>query len=114
MGFGREAEPLQLDFFETRMLNRKDYIFAIGYDGSRAIVDRRSKSNFGKLSARKLADKGLFRAAYLAAVYDADSIAAEYVLEKFNSASPHKCRAELDKVLGIHPPSEDITGARTV
>jgi len=96
------------------MLKRRDYIFAIGYDGSRAIVDRRSKSNFGKLSARKLADKGLFRAAYLAAIYDADTVAAEYVLEKFNSVSLHKSRAGFDKMLGIHPPSEDITSTRAV
>jgi len=94
------------------MLKRKDYIFTIGYDNSKAIVDKRSKSSFGKLSARELADKGLFRAAYLAATYDSDDDAAEYVLEKFNSVSPHRGGTELDRVLGIYPPSESITGAR--
>jgi len=96
------------------MLKREDYIFTIGYDGSKAIVDKRSKSDFGKLSARELADKGLFRAAYLTATYDADFASAEYVLKKFNSTSPHKSGAELDRVLGVQPPSKDITGARAV
>jgi len=89
-------------------------MFTIGYDGGKAIVDKRSKSNFGKLSVRELADKGLFRAAYLAATYDADSVAVEYVLEKFNSITPHKGKTELDKVLGVQPPSENISGARAV
>jgi len=96
------------------MLKREDYIFTVGYDGDKAIVDKLSKSTFGKLSARELADKGLFRAAYLAAIYDADSAAAEYVLEKFNSVSPHRSRTELNRVLGAQPPSENITGVRTV
>jgi len=96
------------------MLKREDYIFTVGYDGGKAIVDKQSKSSFGKLSARELADKGLFRAAHLAAKYDADSVAAEYVLEKFNSVSPHKSRTELDRVLGVQPPSKSITDVRTV
>jgi len=96
------------------MLKRKDYIFTIGYDGDKAIVDKRSKSRFGKLSARELADKGMFRAAYLAATYDADNAAAEYVLKKFNSVSPHKIEAGIDRILGIQPPSESITGTRTI
>ena len=96
------------------MLKRKDYIFTIGYDGDKAIVDKRSKSSFGKLSVRELADKGLFRAAYLAAIYDEDSPALEYVLKKFNSVTPHKSKAELDRVLGVQLPSENISGARTI
>ncbi len=97
-------------------MKREDFVFAIGFDGNKAIVDKRSRSRFAKLDTRSLADEGLFRAAYRSAVYDSDRSAAEYVLEKFNAVSPVKygTSADLDKVFGVQPPSDDITGIRAI
>ncbi len=97
-------------------MKRDDFVFAIGFDGNKAIVDKRSRSRFAKLDTRSLADQGLFRAAYRSAVYDSDRSAAEYVLEKLNAVSPVKYgkSADLDKVFGIQPPSDDITGIRAI
>ena len=97
-------------------MKRDDFVFAIGFDGNKAIVDKRSRSRFAKLDTRSLVDEGLFRAAYRSAVYDSDRNAAEYVLEKFNAVSPVKYgkSTDLDKVFGVQPPSDDITGIRAI
>ena len=85
-------------------MKRDDFVFAIGFDGNKAIVDKRSRSRFAKLDTRSLADEGLFRAAYRSAVYDSDRNAAEYVLEKFNLDS--------EKTIMIGDRKYDIVGAR--
>jgi len=97
-------------------VKREDFVFAIGFDGNKAIVDKRSRSRYSKLDTRGLADKGLFRAAYRSAVFDTDDAAAEYVLEKFNAVSPikYKNSSDLVKVFGVQPPSDDITGIRAI
>lgn len=97
-------------------MKRGDFVFAIGFDGNKAIVDKHSRSRFAKLDTRSLADQGLFRAAYRSAVYDSDRSAAEYVLEKLNAVSPVKYSksTDLDKVFGVQPPSDDITGIRAI
>ncbi len=97
-------------------MKREDYVFAIGFDGNNAIVDKRSRSRYGKLDARALADAGQFRAAYRHTVFDGDSEAADYVLEKYNAVSPMKYEVSTDlaKVFGVQPPSEDITGVRAI
>jgi hypothetical protein len=97
-------------------VKRNDFVFTIGFDGNKAIVDKRSRSRYSKLDTRTLADEGFFRAAYRSAVYDTDLQAAEYVLEKFNNVSPVKYEksSDLDKVFGVQPPSDDITGIRAI
>ncbi|MDR2136479.1 MAG: hypothetical protein LBO76_07675 [Treponema sp.] len=52
------------------MLSRADFIFTIGYDGPHAVVDSQAKRRCGALSARELAERGLYRAAYASVVYD--------------------------------------------
>ena len=97
-------------------MKREDYVFAIGFDGSNAVVDKRNRSRYKKLDTRALADAGLFRAAYRSAVFADDAAGADYVLEKYNAVSPipYEKSADLDKVFGVQPPSEDITGVRAV
>jgi len=97
-------------------MKREDYIFAIGFDGNKAIVDKQSRSRYGRLDTKSLVDKGLFRAAYRSAVFESDSGGADYVLEKFNEVSQIKYRfsSDLDKVFGVQPPSDDITGIRAI
>ncbi|RKX83597.1 MAG: hypothetical protein DRP70_14515, partial [Spirochaetes bacterium] len=65
---------------------------------------------------RSLADKGFFRAAYRSSVYESDIASADYVLEKYNDVSPVKYEesSDLDKVFGVQPPSNDITGVRAI
>ena len=97
-------------------MKREDYVFAIGFDGANAIVDKRTRSRYGKLDARALADAGLFRAAYRRTVFDGDEAGADYVLEKYNAVSPvkYEVSADLARVFGVQPPSDDITGVRSI
>jgi len=66
------------------VLSREDFIFTIGYDGPVAVVDKQAKKKFGKLSARELAEKGLFRPAYSAAIYSGNKEEIELVAEAYN------------------------------
>mgnify|MGYP006277245099 CR=1 FL=1 len=50
-------------------MQREDFIFTIGYQGNAAIVDKRAKRQYGKLSTRELAEKGLFKSAFCSALY---------------------------------------------
>ena len=97
-------------------MKREDFVFAIGFDGNKAIVDKRSRSKYGRLDTRALADKGLFRAAYRRAVFDGNAADADYVLEKYNDVSPVRYgkSGDLAKVFGVQGPSDDITGVRAV
>jgi hypothetical protein len=97
-------------------MKRNDFVFAIGFDGNKAIVDKRSRSKYSKMDTRTQADEGLFRAAYRSAVFDSDQSGADYVLGKYNSVSPIKYgeSTDLDKVFGVQAPSDDITGIRAI
>ncbi|OQX28828.1 MAG: hypothetical protein B0D92_06935 [Spirochaeta sp. LUC14_002_19_P3] len=97
-------------------MKRNDYIFTIGFDGNKAIVDRQVRARYGRLDARALADKGMFQAAYRCAVFEDDTEAARYVLEKFNEGSSikYKDTGELFKVFGVQRPSGSIIGIRAV
>ncbi len=97
-------------------MKREDYVFAVGFDGNKAIVDKRSRSRYGKMDARALADNGMFKAAYRRSVFDNDLQAADYVLTKLNEISPVKYERSsgLAKVFGVQAPSGDITGVRAI
>jgi len=97
-------------------MKREDFVFAIGFDGNKAIVDKRSRSRYRRLDTRALAEAGQFRSAYRSAVFDGDDEAAAYVLERFNAVSPvsYERPEELSMVFGVQPPSDDITGVRAV
>jgi hypothetical protein len=101
---------------EEDYVKREDYIFAIGFDGNKAIVDKKSRSRYGSLDTRALADKGMYKAAYRSAVYEDDQAGADYVLARFNEVSPirYEKSSDLIKVFGVQAPSDDITGIRAV
>ncbi len=52
------------------MLSREDFAFTIGYDGERAVVDGKARSEFGRLGTMELAEKGLYRAAFASALWE--------------------------------------------
>jgi hypothetical protein len=66
------------------VLSREDFIFTIGYDGPVAVVDKQAKKKFGKFSAKELAERGLFRAAYSSALYSGNKEEIDLVAEAYN------------------------------
>jgi len=87
------------------MLSRGDFVFTIGYDGPVAVVDGRARQKFGSLSAAGLAEKGLFRAAYSAAVWSKDPGDMKAVVETYNrlSGSSLTVDSQLDRLFGVFP-----------
>ncbi|MDR3166528.1 MAG: hypothetical protein LBT93_01185 [Treponema sp.] len=87
------------------MLSGTDFIFTIGYDGPAAIVDGQAKKRYGALSTRKLAEKGLFRAAYSSAVFSKKREELEIVVELYNKAAGTSFDASspLDRLFGVFP-----------
>jgi len=97
-------------------MKREDYIFSIGFDGNKAIVDKKARSGFKNLDTRALADRGMFKVAYRGAVYDEDQAGADYVLARFNEVSPirYDNSEQLMLVFGVQAPSDDITRIRAI
>jgi hypothetical protein len=87
------------------MLSREDFVFTIGYDGPVAVIDRQAKKRYGALSARELAEKGLFRAAYSSAVYSKDPEDMRTLIEIYNRISGESLsvNSPLDRLFGVFP-----------
>lgn len=51
-------------------MNRHDFVFTIGYDGSTAIVDRKTQRKYRNATAAQLLAAGLYRQAFCAALFD--------------------------------------------
>jgi hypothetical protein len=87
------------------MLSREEFIFTIGYDGPAALVDRQAKKRYGQFSAQELAEKGMFRAAYSAAVWSKDPTELDAVLNIYNRVSGASLApgSPLDRLFGVFP-----------
>ena len=85
------------------MLSREDFIFTIGYDGPVAVVDKQAKKRYGSFSSRKLAEKGLFRAAYSSSIWSKDPQEVESVLEIYNKTAtpPLEPGASPERLFGV-------------
>ena len=66
------------------MISREDMLFAIGFDGNAALVDRSARIRFGKFSTVQLIEAGLFRAATASAVYSDSNADLTLVAEAYN------------------------------
>jgi hypothetical protein len=72
------------------MVSRENFSFTIGFDGGAAIVDKKAKSAFGRLDSGALFDKGLFRAAFGAALHLGDEAQMRSFLDRFNALAGTK------------------------
>lgn len=78
-------------------MKREDFIFTIGYSGTKAIVDAKAKKQYGKLDTWELLSKGLHRAAFCSALYDGD----DELLERFRTAYVEQSGNKVDTVLAL-------------
>jgi hypothetical protein len=70
-------------------MQREDFIFTIGYQGNAAIVDKRAKKQYGKLTTRELAEKGLYKSAFCSALYSGDQSELEKFAEYYRDQTGH-------------------------
>lgn len=68
-------------------MTKVDFMFAIGYQGISAIVDKNAKKQYGKLTGKQLSEKGLFKSAFCEALFDKDTSKQEEVISIFNKMS---------------------------
>lgn len=85
------------------MISREDFIFAIGFDGSQAVVDGRAKREFGKLSTRELAEAGLYRAAFASALWSGKDEEVKEFADIFNrvAGTNYSSVDELKRLFGV-------------
>lgn len=78
-------------------MKREDFIFTIGYSGTRAVVDAKAKRQYGKLSTGELLDRGLFRSAFCSALYTGE----EQELERFRLAYVERTGQKVESTLAL-------------
>jgi len=92
------------------VLKREDFVFCIGYQGDAAVVDGRAKKEYKGWGARRLLEKGLFRAAFSAAVYDGSDEELQLVIdayaEQIGSEIPDQ--EAMKRLLGIFSVPDEI------
>ena len=54
-------------------MQRDDFIFTIGYEGSTAIVDKALRTKYGRFTSIQLYEKGLLKPAVASAIYEKNS-----------------------------------------
>ena len=89
---------------EWTVISREDFIFTIGYDGDRAIVDGKAKREYGKLGTMELAEEGLYRAAFSSALYSKNEAEMKEFIDFFNikAGTTFKTAEEVRRLFGVN------------
>ena len=92
-------------------MKKIDFIFAIGYQGVSAIVDKHAKSRYGSLTSEQLAEKGLFKSAFCNALYDEDAATLENVVGIYNKMSGETLSSveSMKRLLGVFDVPDNIS-----
>lgn len=87
------------------MLKREDFMFTIGYDGEKAVVDGQAKRAYGRLSTEELCTKGLFRAAWCSALRSGSHSEREQVARAWNKAAGTDYSPDFpfERLFGVYP-----------
>jgi hypothetical protein len=86
------------------LISREDFIFTIGYDGERAIVDGKARKQYGSLGTMELAEKGLYRAACSSALYSKDEADMKAFIDFFNkkAGTSYTKAEEVRRLFGVN------------
>ena len=86
------------------MISREDFIFTIGFEGSTAVVDGKARREFGKLPTMKLAEKGLYRAAFSSALYSGNADEMKAFIDFFNAkaGTTYIEAIQLSRLFGVY------------
>ena len=97
-------------------MNREDFVFTVGFEGSTAFVDGKAKRRYSKLSTIELIDKGLFKAAFCSALYDSDDGAIRRLLETYNAehGAAYENAEQLKRLFGVDAVPENVGKVKTL
>jgi len=96
-------------------MTRNEFVFAIGFQGDTAIVDKRAMRQYGRLTTMELAEKGLHKAAFCSALYASDQAEMEEILRYFRdrtdvagSDRTIESADELKRLFGVYTVPDEI------
>jgi len=91
-------------------MTKEDFMFTVGYDGNKAIVDKKAKRRYSKKKTIELLEAGLFKPALCSAIYSDNTDELNAVLEKYNSFTDKKIDTieQLKLVIGIQKVPKEI------
>ena len=97
-------------------MKREDFMFTIGYQGDTALVDGSAKRQYGRLSTRELAEKGLLKPAMCSALYSGEQAEVEAVLETYRKqgGDPGVTVEQLKRMLGVFAVPERTTKGKVL
>ncbi|WP_421622597.1 hypothetical protein R5397_01095 [Borrelia sp. MN22-0132] len=84
-------------------MSENEFVFCIGYDGSKAIVDKELLSQHKNKSVEELFELGFYRSAFSKALYKNDDTLIGYLIDRYNniSKSSYSKREELELLFGV-------------
>lgn len=88
-----------------------DFTFTVGYQGAEAVVNKETEANGKGLSVKELTDKGLFKPALCAALYNNDKEGIQYIMDSYNkiSGSHYHTEAQIMRLFGVYTVPEGVT-----
>ena len=91
-------------------MTREDFIFTVGYDGDAAVVDKKAKGKYSKMTTIELLNEGFFKPALCSAIFSENPDELNTVLETYNSFTEKKIDniEQLKLVLGIQKIPKEI------
>ena len=96
-------------------MKREEFVFTVGYEGNVAVVDGAGARNSGRLSPLELAERGYYRGAFRAAIFDGPD-AVEELRRYFrdNTGYGDMTAAELKRLFGVFEVRDDIVKVQRV
>ena len=96
-------------------MSENEFVFCIGYDGARAIIDKELLRQHKDKGVKELFELGLYRSAFSKALCKNDTSLIEYLIEGYNkiSKSGYSKEEELKLLFGVAYP-DDISRIRVV
>ncbi|QMU99404.1 hypothetical protein F0310_03220 [Borrelia sp. A-FGy1] len=84
-------------------MSENEFVFCIGYDGSKAIVDKELLRQHKDKSVEELFGLGFYRSAFSKALYRNDHFLIEYLIKWYNkiSKSNYSNKEELKLLFGV-------------
>lgn len=84
-------------------MQREDFVFCIGFEGSTAIIDGRMMRKYRSHTARQLAEEGLYKQAVSSAVFAGSAEQLEEVRTVYNQKTtvPVRTVDDLKRMFGI-------------
>lgn len=91
-------------------MTRSEFVFAIGFQGDAAIVDKRAQRRYGKMGTMELAREGLYRAAFCSALFSAAPDEMEQFVAYFSekTGTPDLTADRIKRLFGVYTVPDEI------